>query len=234
MDRGIDGRMRPSDAPRWAVARGGPGRLRFRGGSLAVAALAGAVQLWPLAARADDYGPGSGSVDDAPPYTPPAAPGGGTAVGIGVNPAALLYSAVAFDVQIGVSSHLALMPMGMVYVGGETKGGGGGLGAMIFPMPKRPLHGLYISPRLRYLSASQQFTTFEFNPSSGSSETTTEKATANLASFGSTVGYQFNWGFLLRLGGGLSYAAVTGGAGGAEFDAEGVAFEAEVLVGAAF
>lgn len=206
-----------------------PRSTAARGRALLHVSAVGALLLGATRAGAVDHGPQSASVDDAPPYSPPASSAGGGGFGVGVNPAALLNSALAFDVQIGLSRRVALLPMGTVFVGSAVKGGGGGLGAMIFPLPKRALHGFYVSPRLLYLVASQDFFTPDVY-----GNVAKRRATAKLVSAGATLGYQFNWGFMLRLGGGVSYATLTSSAGGADFEAEGAGFEPELLLGAAF
>ena len=178
------------------------------------------------------WGPSTANAALAPPYeVGSTASAGGertSSVAVLVNPAVILLHTLTFDVGVAVSNKVALIGTGTVFLG-DFSGGGGGVGVQYFPAPRRTFHGFFMMPSLRYWSVSTEITTTD-----SAGETVTKDADASLVAVGCLFGYQFNWGFALRLGGGAYYAAATAESEGYEADFAGFVPALEIALGAAF
>jgi hypothetical protein len=171
----------------------------------------------------------------APPYelgAKPASDERTSSVAILINPAGFFFNVLTFDVAYAMSDKLALVGLGTIFTG-EFSGGGAGIGIQYFPSPRRTFHGFYLLPSIRYWSLSTDITVSEVDEN-GDLRDVEKSADASLIAVGTGIGYQFNWGFALRLGGGAYYAIATAESSGYEADFRGFVPTLEVALGGAF
>lgn len=116
------------------------------------------------------------------------------AMGIYFNPVSILFGFYGLELDFSPMRLVSFNISGFYYswelLGTKTSAYGGDVGAQFFLTGRKPMHGLYVYPRLAFAKAQA---------SAGDI-----KAEATLFGIGATVGYQWNWEpFSLRLGGGV-------------------------------
>jgi hypothetical protein len=173
------------------------------------------------------WGPGTADMLAAPPY----AFGGrasGRKIALTANPGALIVGRLGFDLGIAVGDRTSLNFMGERLSADDVSGGGIGAGAQVFFGSDERLKGVYVYPRIIYAWATVEASGTD--PMTGYDRTL--EASASLLGIGATAGYQFNWGFVLRLGGGVIYYVVAGESGDdVEISAAGIAIVPELAIG---
>jgi hypothetical protein len=152
------------------------------------------------------------------------------AVGVFLNPLAMVLGYYGAELAISPMHLLSVNIGGWAYSndsgGVETTGWSLEGGPQFFVTGDRPMHGMYVYPRLSYATAEAKNEVAE--------------ASATLVGLGSTVGYQWNWQpFAFRVGGGLMYYSVVAeGDGGSgddpEISLEGVAPAIDLTIGFVF
>jgi len=124
------------------------------------------------------------------------------AMGVFFNPLSILFGFYGLELDFSPMHLMSINVSGQYYshttslLGMDVKNSafGGDLGVQFFLTGQKPMHGLYIYPRIAYAKAKAEMT---YQGSKSGAE-------ASLIGLGATVGYQWNWQpFSLRLGGGV-------------------------------
>ncbi len=156
------------------------------------------------AAAAPAAGPAAAPAPAAPETAPmPKEPEDKFAMGIYFNPFMILFGYYGLELDFSPQHLYSINVSGEYY--SHTTGLAGfadvkttayeaDVGVQFFLTGQKPMHGLYIYPRLAYAKAKAEMTY----------QGSTSGAEASLIGLGATVGYQWNWQpFSLRLGGGV-------------------------------
>lgn len=115
-------------------------------------------------------------------------------MGIFFNPVSILFGFYGLELDFSPMRLVSFNVSGSYYswelTGVKTSAYGGDIGAQFFLTGDKPMHGLYLYPRLAFAKAE--------------ASANGVKAQATLIGIGATVGYQWNWQpFSLRVGGGI-------------------------------
>jgi hypothetical protein len=116
------------------------------------------------------------------------------AMGVFFNPVSILFGFYGLELDFSPTRLVSINVSGSYYswelAGVKTSAYGGDVGAQFFLTGSKPMHGLYLYPRIAFAKAE--------------ASANDVKAEATLIGIGATVGYQWNWQpFSLRIGGGL-------------------------------
>jgi len=193
-------------------------------GSTALAQTEAAPAAEPAPATAPAAAQPAPAVVEVAPV--PAKPEDKFAMGIFFNPLSILFGFYGLELDFSPMHLVSINVSGQYYsrelLGVKTSAYGGDIGAQFFLTGQKPMHGLYLYPRIAYAKAKATFLD--------------QKAEASLIGIGGTVGYQWNWQpFSLRLGGGvMNYSGSASGSSGLDISLRGTTPALDLTLGFVF